>query len=93
MAAYFARSQDIGDLGVLSELAAAVGLDPLLFQQALATGLYAGKRRAAHDEAGSLDISGVPTYIFAGGVKVVGAQPLGHFRRLLEEMEDTINRQ
>jgi predicted DsbA family dithiol-disulfide isomerase len=91
LAAYFARSQDIGDLDVLGELAAEVGLDPAALRQALATGLYADTRQAAHDEARRLGITGVPTYIFAGGVRVVGAQPLGHFRRMLEGMKDSIN--
>lgn len=83
LAAYFAHSQDIGDLDVLGELAAEVGLDPAALRHALTTDLYAGKRRAAQEEARGLGITGVPTYIFPGAIRVVGAQPLGHFRRLL----------
>jgi predicted DsbA family dithiol-disulfide isomerase len=91
LAAYFARSQDIGDLSVLGEIAEEVGLDTAALRRELEVSRYAGRRQAAHDEARRLGITGVPTYIFAGGVRVVGAQPLGHFRRLLEELKDTSN--
>jgi predicted DsbA family dithiol-disulfide isomerase len=84
LAAYFARSQDIGDLDVLIDLAAEVGLDSAALRQVLAAGRYAGRRKAAQEEARGLGITGVPTYIFAGGSRVVGAQALDTFRRLLE---------
>jgi predicted DsbA family dithiol-disulfide isomerase len=86
--AYFARSQDIGDPDVLCELAAGLGLDPVALRRELAAGRYAGRRRAAHEEACELGITGVPTFIFAGGAKVVGAQSLDDFRRVLEKIRD-----
>lgn len=84
LSAYFARSQDIGDLDVLCELAAEIGLDTAALRQELAAGRYAGRREAAHEEARGLGITGVPTFIFTGGARVVGAQSLDDFRRLLE---------
>jgi len=86
LAAYFARSQDIGDPEVLANLAVELGLDPVALRKELAAGRYAGVREAAYEEARGLGITGVPTYIFTGGTRVVGAQPLDHFRRLLEGM-------
>lgn len=86
LAAYFARSQDIGDLDVVSEIAAGIGLDTAALRQELAAGRYAGSREAARDEACALGITGVPTFIFAEGAKVVGAQPLDDFRRLVEAL-------
>jgi predicted DsbA family dithiol-disulfide isomerase len=83
LTAYFARSKDIGDLDVLSELAAGVGLDTAALRQELTAGRYAGRREAAHEEACRLGITGVPTFIFAGGARVVGAQSLEDFRRLI----------
>ena len=71
---------------MLGELAMEVGLDPVALRKELAAGRYAGVREAAHEEARGLGITGVPTYVFAGGARVVGAQPLDHFRRLLESM-------
>jgi predicted DsbA family dithiol-disulfide isomerase len=89
LAAYFARSQDIGDLDVLSELAADVGLDSAALGQELAAGRYAGRRKAAYEEACQLGITGVPTFIFAAGTRVVGAQSLDDFRRALAEWQDS----
>jgi predicted DsbA family dithiol-disulfide isomerase len=83
LAAYFAHARDIGDVEVLVEVAEAAGLDALGLRRALADHSYAARRQAAEAEARALGITGVPTYIFAGGGRVVGAQPLDHFRRLL----------
>jgi predicted DsbA family dithiol-disulfide isomerase len=86
LAAYFARSQDIGDLEVLEALTAEVGLDPADLQKELAAARYAGTREAAREEARASGVTAVPTFIFPGGSRVVGAQPLDRFRRLLESM-------
>jgi predicted DsbA family dithiol-disulfide isomerase len=83
LAAYFARSEDIGDVEVLVRAAEQVGLDPAALRAALAGGAYAAKREANEAEARSLGVTAVPTFIFPGGARVVGAQPLDHFRRLL----------
>jgi predicted DsbA family dithiol-disulfide isomerase len=86
LAAYFAQSQDIGDLEVLARLAEEIGLDAAALKEALAGGAYAARRRAIEQEAAALGITGVPTFFFAGGPKVVGAQPLDYFRRLLASL-------
>ena len=82
--AYFARSEDIGDVEVLTRAAEQVGVDTAGLREALAGGTYAARREAAEVEARSLGISGVPTFVFSEGARVVGAQPLDHFRRLLK---------
>lgn len=89
LAAHFVRSENIGDVEVLAELAEQVGLDPVLLREELSSGAYAGTRETAGAEATRSAVTGVPTYIFAGGVRVVGAQPLDHFRRLLESIAAT----
>ncbi len=86
LAAYFARARDIGDPEVLGELAAEVGLDPVALGTELAAGRYADAREVAREEARRSGVTAVPTYTFTGGTRVVGAQPLDHFRRLLENM-------
>ena len=83
LAAYFAHGRDIGDLEVLGALAQEVGLGDAALRQALDAGRYTGRHQAAHEEACRLGITGVPTYIFADGERVVGAQPLDSFRRLV----------
>ena len=86
LAAYFADSQDIGDVEVLARLADETGLDSLGLRQALAEGTYADRRKAASAEAEGSRVTGVPTFLFAGGIRVVGAQSLDHFRRILDGM-------
>ena len=84
LSAYFADSLDIGDVGVLERIAAGVGLDGAALRQALASGQFVERRRTIENEAHSLGITGVPTFLFESGRKVVGAQPLEYFRRVLE---------
>lgn len=86
LAAYFAHSEDIGDIEVLVRLAGKVGLDPAGLREALTSEAYRAKREAAELEAREFGVSGVPTFFFADGTEVVGAQPLDHFRRLLAGM-------
>ena len=86
LAAYFAGSRDIGDIEVLEELAVEAGLDPAALRTALNAGAYAGAREAARAQAHSLGVTAVPTYIFAGEARVIGAQPLDQFRRLLVDL-------
>jgi predicted DsbA family dithiol-disulfide isomerase len=69
---------------VLAGVAGQVGLDPQLLRRELSTGMYADRREQARAEAEGLGITAVPTYIFPGGIRVVGAQSLGHFRGVLE---------
>jgi predicted DsbA family dithiol-disulfide isomerase len=89
LAAYFARSEDVGDVEVLAGLAEQVGLDPVRLRGELSSGAHAGRREAAGAEAARAAVTGVPTYIFAAGARVVGAQSLDHFRRLLESIAAT----
>ncbi len=83
LAAYFAEGEDIGDIEVLMRIAEGVGLDGAALSGALANGTYADRRRAAEEEARRLGVTGVPTYFFADGPKVVGAQPLEYFRQVV----------
>ena len=61
--AFFVEGRDIGDIGVLTELAGEVGLDRVAFAEALKTRKYReAHRRAlrhAYEEAG---VSGVPMF-------------------------------
>ncbi len=84
LAAYFAQSLDIGDAEVLRGVAEEIGLDGGALADALATGRYAAMRAAAEDEARNLGVTGVPTFVFEGRSRVVGAQPLDYFWHLLK---------
>jgi predicted DsbA family dithiol-disulfide isomerase len=72
--AFFVEGKDIGNVGVLTELAGQVGLDRAAFAEALATRKYrAAHQRAlrhAYDEAG---VSGVPMFVIGDRV-LIGLQ-------------------
>ncbi len=85
--AYFAETRDIGDLDVLLELAREVGLDADDLSVALQEGRYASRLDEARGEGMSLGINAVPTFIFNGKHKIVGAQSLDFFRERLKEIQ------
>ena len=81
--AYFVDGRNIGDVGVLVELAGSVGLSEDEARRVLVERRF----RAAVDADWSLStrigVTGVPTFV-AGGHQVVGAQPEDVLRRLVE---------
>lgn len=83
--AFFADLKDIGDKGVLSEIAQAIGLD-----RALVADLLASDRDIAEVEAEEtffrrIGVSGVPTYIANGKLAVQGAQESAALAAFLHE--------
>jgi predicted DsbA family dithiol-disulfide isomerase len=68
-AAYFEQAKDIGDAGVLSEIAARCGVADW------PAGADADKVDALQDEVRALGISAVPTFIFERRLGVSGAHP------------------
>jgi predicted DsbA family dithiol-disulfide isomerase len=84
LTAYFARGLDIGKADVLCTLADEAGLYASELAEALQTGQYSGRRVEAEEEARRVGVRGVPTFFFGSGARVVGAQDLDHFRRVLE---------
>jgi predicted DsbA family dithiol-disulfide isomerase len=83
LAAFFAREEDIGDVEVLVRAAEDAGMDPAGLREVLASGAYRARRETAEEEARKQGITGVPTFIFADGARIVGAQALDYFRRFL----------
>ena len=70
--AYFVHEQDIGNVDVLCDIAAAVGLNATDFRRALNDGDYAETQRAAADYSrNQLNVRGVPT-IFIDGEQAPG---------------------
>jgi len=61
--AFFEKGRDIGDLGVLSELARRVGLDAQALEASLAAGDYSDLVLHAEDRAEALGITAVPTLL------------------------------
>lgn len=85
--AYFVHERDIGDVGVLCEIAAQAGLDADDFRRALDGGDYAEtQRRAAEYSRDVLEVRGVPT-LFVDGQKIPGGiYTREGFEALLDEL-------
>ncbi|HEY0107533.1 MAG TPA: DsbA family oxidoreductase [Rhizomicrobium sp.] len=72
--AYFVDGRDIGDAGVLTEIASEAGMDAALIARLLADGsdLESVEREAGM--ANQMGISGVPTFIFDSRFMISGAR-------------------
>lgn len=82
--AFFVENRDIGDLDVLVEIGASVGLDTDDLRAALAEGRYTDQVVAEEQFAAEIGVSAVPTIII-GQVGVQGAQPYDVLRQVYEE--------
>jgi predicted DsbA family dithiol-disulfide isomerase len=78
--AYFEEERNIGDLDVLCDVAAGVGLDADALRLALADGRYAAEVEDQLAWSRDVGITGVPTVIFAEKFAVVGAQEYAVYR-------------
>ncbi len=80
---YFEEGQDIGELGVILQAAAEIGLDTGELSAALRDRRYQDRLERVQEEAGLKIIRSVPTFIINDGDRIVGAQPLSKFRDFL----------
>ena len=78
--AYFEEERNIGDINVLCDVAAGIGLDAAELRVALAEGRYAVEVEEQLAWARDVGVTGVPTVIFAGKFAVVGAQDYAVFQ-------------
>jgi predicted DsbA family dithiol-disulfide isomerase len=88
MRAYFEEGCDIGDIEVLVRLGVEAGLTEHESRSALI--LRAGQDGvvAAERHAAVLGITTVPTFIFDGQYTISGAQDVGTFARVLDQVAD-----
>ncbi len=84
--AYFEESRDIGDAGVLCEVARECGVDDQRLRQALADERYASRIDEITAEARADEITGTPTFVFPGGFKLVGAQDYNVFESITRRL-------
>ena len=85
-AAYFEFGRDIGDIGVLVDVAATVGLDAAATQAQLAGDAGTADVMADVAFARQVGISGVPFFIFNDKYAFSGAQPPAAIRRVMEQV-------
>jgi predicted DsbA family dithiol-disulfide isomerase len=72
--AYFEEARDVGDLDVLTAIAAAAGLDAAAVRPRLVAGEGRAEIAEQELEARRLGVNGVPLFVFAGRWAVSGAQ-------------------
>jgi predicted DsbA family dithiol-disulfide isomerase len=82
--AYFAEGKNIGQLEVLTTIAAAVGLDPVAARQVIESGRYAAAVESDWKMASELGVTAVPTSLYQGR-SLVGFQEYEAFRRLIQQ--------
>jgi predicted DsbA family dithiol-disulfide isomerase len=88
MRAYFEEGGDIGDPGELVRLAGEVGLSSAEARNALILRVGQDGVVAAERHAAVLGITGVPTYIFDGQYTISGAQEVGIFARVFDQVAE-----
>jgi predicted DsbA family dithiol-disulfide isomerase len=83
--AYFVEGRDIGDRGVLVEIAHECGLDAKLVERLFAEGVDVDLVRQEIEQAQAMGVSGVPFFIFGGRLGVPGAQEPSVLRQAMAE--------
>jgi predicted DsbA family dithiol-disulfide isomerase len=69
------------------DIAQQIGLDPMFVQEHLQAGTYSERIKTAHEEARTLGVSGVPTFII-GPAQIVGAQSPDVFVNMLKRVAE-----
>ena len=87
---YFVEGRDIGDRGVLIDIAQECGLDARLVEKLLAEGADADLVREEIAQAQAIGVSGVPFFIFAGRLGVPGAQEPSVLVRAMAQARETM---
>lgn len=91
--AYFVDDRDIGDVDVLTDIAASVGLDANAFREALETHRYLDEVLADEAWAAQAGIHGVPAFIFAGRYLVSGVRPPEELLMVVEQVRHLLERE
>ena len=82
--AYFSEARDIGQLPVILDIAARVGLEPDGLLKALEQHRYEERLKKSRKEGELYDVTALPTFIFNGSDRIVGLRPIAVFRQLIE---------
>lgn len=82
--AFFTEGRDIGDIDVLADTGARIGLDADALGAYLKSGEDAKRVREENARAHGLGVNGVPSYVFNGGLIIAGAQAPQVLARMLD---------
>lgn len=83
--AYWAEGRDIGDAGVLADIAAENGLDRAVIARLLEGDSDRAEIAARDAHARARGVSGVPTFIIDNRYAVQGAQPTANWLGIIDE--------
>jgi predicted DsbA family dithiol-disulfide isomerase len=86
MQAYWHDSLEIGDREVLSRIAASVGLPRAEVDDVLATDRYEDVVEGSTRQAVAIGATGVPAFLLAGRLLVLGAQPEAAFEEAVTRL-------
>ena len=86
--AYFEHGRDIGDLSVLTDVGASVGLDRGLLSDLLNQDADIDKVREEANVFRQMGVSGVPTYIAGRAIAVQGAESAEKLAKFLRHASD-----
>jgi predicted DsbA family dithiol-disulfide isomerase len=84
--AYFLEGRDIGSLATVMEVAGAAGLDTGALEAALHKGVYRERLAKARELGVKHQVAGLPTFIFNGAEKLVGAREYEAFTRTVKKL-------
>jgi predicted DsbA family dithiol-disulfide isomerase len=88
MHAYWSERADIGDEGVLLDLAAEAGLERQEAETALAERTYAERVDASTRRANMHGINAIPAFVFDARLLVLGAHPHETFEHVMKQLEN-----
>ncbi len=86
--AYWVDTKNIGDIGVVLDVAEGAGLDMAEVEKALNSGKFRAAVDAQLQEAADLGIFGVPTFIFNNKFAIQGAVPYSVFQRVMAKLAE-----
>ena len=84
--AYFAEGKDIGDRGVLLDIAEAAGMDRAITERLFDSEADIDDIRARDAHAREKGVTGVPTFVVANQHALPGAQPPDLWVRVIEDI-------
>jgi len=91
--AYFQEGRDIGDAGVLADIAEAVGLDRAMTERLLAGDGDRADIAARDAHARARGVTGVPCFIIASQHALPGAQPPELWAKVIAEITEQLKAQ
>ena len=84
--AFWENGADLGKLSVLQNIGEQVGIDAQEMKNILDTNHYTTQTREQYNEALSIGVSGIPSFII-GGYFFSGAQPYEIFKKVVEAVK------